>query len=298
MTGPILLLGGNGQVGWELRRTLAPLGAVRALERADVDLADGGALSRIVRETAPSLIVNAAAYTAVDRAEGEAELVHAVNGAAPGILGEEAKRLGAGLVHFSTDYVFDGTASTPYRESDTPAPVNVYGQSKLAGEEAIEGSGCAHLILRTSWVYSMRGANFLLTVRRLAGELEELRIVEDQRGAPTWARLIAETTAIVLGACGAPTSSGGLADRGGTYHLTAAGSTSWCGFATAIVDWLREAGQPMRCRRVLPIPTSDYPTPARRPANSLLDCEKIQERFGLRMPDWNEQLRLCVDEDR
>ena len=291
----ILLLGANGQVGWELRRTLAPLGAVRALERADVDLADHDGLRRVVREAAPSLIVNAAAYTAVDRAEEEAELAHAVNGAAPGILGEEAKRLNAGLVHFSTDYVFDGTASTPYREGDAPAPVNVYGESKLAGEKAISGTGCAHLILRTSWVYSMRGANFLLTVRRLAGELEELRIVADQTGAPTWARGIAEATALVLTACGAPAETNILAEKGGLYHLTASGETSWHGFAEEIVDWLCATGQPVRCKQVLPIPTADYPTPAIRPAYSLLDCSKLREAFGIVMPDWREQLRLCVD---
>lgn len=295
MTGSILLLGGNGQVGWELRRTLAPLGPVRALERADVDIADGDALRRVVRDVAPSLIVNAAAYTAVDRAEEEAELAHAVNGRAPGIFAEEAKRLGAGLVHFSTDYVFDGKASRPYREDDAPAPVNVYGQSKLAGEAAIAESGCDHLILRTSWVYSMRGANFLLTVRRLARELEELRIVADQHGAPTWARLIAETTAIVLGTCGAPVCAAGLGERSGIYHLTAAGETSWHGFAAAVVAQLRESGESLRCRNVRPIPTSDYPTPARRPARSLLDCGKLKETFGVTMPDWREQLTLCLE---
>ncbi len=296
MTAAILLFGGNGQIGWELRRTLAPLGAVQALDRADVDLADADALRRSVRAAAPSLIVNAAAYTAVDRAEKDAELAEAVNGQAPAILAEEARRLNVGLVHYSTDYVFDGAAPRPYREDDEPAPVSAYGRSKLAGEQAVAASGCAHLILRTSWVYSLRGANFLLTVRRLAGELDELRIVDDQRGAPTWARMIAEATAATLACCGVPADTGVLAERGGLYHLTASGGTSWHGFAEAIVDWLRITGQPVRCRRVRAIPTADYPTPAKRPANSLLDDTKLREAFGLVLPDWRDQLSLCVAE--
>jgi len=295
MTRPILLFGGNGQIGWELRRTLAPLGDVRALERSDVDLVDPDALRRSVREAAPALIVNAAAYTAVDRAERDAGLAQAVNAEAPRILAEEAKRLDSGLVHFSTDYVFDGSATHSYRESDEPAPINVYGNSKRAGEVAIQDVGCAHLILRTSWVYSMRGANFLLTVRRLAGELEELRIVGDQRGAPTWARMIAEATAVILARCSAPGGTADLQDRGGLYHLTASGETSWHGFAVAVVDWMRTTGQPLRCKRVLDIPTKDYPTPAKRPANSLLDCGKLRETFGLTLPDWREQLSLCLE---
>ncbi len=293
---PIVLFGGNGQVGWELRRTLAPLGPVRAVERAEADLADLDALRALLRAADPALIVNAAAYTAVDRAEQEADLAHRVNAAAPGLMAEEAARLGIGLVHYSTDYVFDGASGSPYREDDAPAPQNVYGASKRAGEEAIAGVGCAHLILRTSWVYSLRGANFLLTVRRLAGELEELRIVEDQIGAPTWARAIAEATALVLARCGAPGDGTALAAMSGTYHLTAAGETSWCGFAKAVVDWLRRSGQPLRCKRVTGIATAEYPTPARRPARSLLDCAKLSDRFGIVMPDWRAQLALCVDE--
>ncbi len=295
MTGPILLLGGNGQVGWELRRALAPLGDVRALDRADVDLVDHDALRRAARDAAPSLIVNAAAYTAVDRAEEDAGLAHAVNAEAPRVLAEEAKRLDGGLVHFSTDYVFDGSAPRPYRETDAPSPVNEYGKSKLAGEAAIQDIGCAHLILRTSWIYSMRGANFLQTVRRLAGELEELRIVGDQRGAPTWARSVAEATALILARCGAPGGTGDLQERGGLYHLTASGETSWHGFAVAVADWMRATGQPVRCRRIHDIPTTDYPTPARRPANSLLDCGKLRETFGITLPDWRQQLSLCLE---
>ncbi len=291
----ILLLGANGQVGWELRRALAPLGPVRALERAEADLADPDALSRAVRETAPSLIVNAAAYTAVDRAEEDEALAQAINADAPGLLAEEAKRLGIALVHYSTDYVFDGAGDLPARESDPTAPLNAYGRTKLAGEAAIRDSGCAHLILRTSWVYSMRGANFLLTVKRLAAELEEMRIVADQTGAPTWARGIAGATALILARCGAPAETGGLAEKGGLYHLTASGETSWHGFAEAIVDWMRATDQPVRCKQVHSIPTSDYPTPAKRPANSLLDCAKLGETFGIVMPDWRDQLGLCVD---
>ena len=290
----ILLLGANGQVGWELRRTLAPLGPVRALERAEADLADPDALSRAVRETAPSLIVNAAAYTAVDRAEEDEALARAINADAPGLLAAEAKRLGIALVHYSTDYVFDGAGDRPATESDPTAPLNAYGRTKLAGEAAIRESGCAHLILRTSWVYSTRGANFLLTVRRLAGQLEELRIVGDQIGAPTWARGIAEATALVLARCGAPGDAGALSEKSGLYHMTAAGETSWHGLAEAIVDWMRATGQPVRCKKVHPIPTSDYPTPAKRPANSLLDCTKLRETFGIVMPDWREMLELCV----
>jgi dTDP-4-dehydrorhamnose reductase len=291
----ILLLGANGQVGWELRRALAPLGPVQALERAEADLADPDTLRRAVRETAPSLIVNAAAYTAVDRAEENEALAQAINADAPGLLAEEAKRLGIALVHYSTDYVFDGAGDRPATESDPTAPLNAYGRTKLAGEVAIRDSGCAHLILRTSWVYSMRGANFLLTVKRLAAELEEMRIVADQTGAPTWARGIAGATGLILARCGAPAETGILAEKGGLYHLTASGETSWHGFAEAIVDWMRATDQPVRCKQVHPIPTSDYPTPARRPGNSLLNCAKLRETFGIAIPDWREQLGLCVD---
>lgn len=291
----ILLLGANGQVGWELQRSLEPLGPVRALTRAEADLSDRDALSRAVRETGPSLIVNAAAYTAVDRAEEEAALAHAINAGAPGLLAGEAKRLGIALVHYSTDYVFDGAGDRPAREDDATAPLNAYGRTKLAGEAAIRESGCVHLILRTSWVYSMRGANFLLTMRRLAGEREELRIVADQTGAPTWARGIAGATTMILARSGAPADTGVLAEKGGLYHLAASGGTSWHGFAEAIVGWMRETGQPVRCKQVLPIATADYPTPAKRPANSLLDCSKLLDAFGIVMPDWRDQLRLCVD---
>jgi dTDP-4-dehydrorhamnose reductase len=291
----ILLFGANGQVGWELRRTMAPLGSVLALDRAGADLTDRDALSRIVRETGPSLIVNAAAYTAVDHAEQEEAPAKAINADAPGLLAEEAKRLGIALVQYSTDYVFDGADDLPAKEGDPTGPLNVYGRTKLAGENAIRDSGCAHLILRTSWVYAMRGNNFLQAICRLATELDELSIVDDQTGAPTWSRGIAGATALILAQCGAPAGTGGLAEKSGTYHLTASGKTTWHGFAEAIVDWLRTTEQAVRCTRVRSIPTVDYPTPARRPVNSLLDCTKLRNTFGIALPDWQDQFDLCVD---
>lgn len=291
----ILLLGANGQVGWELRRSLSPLAPIHAFDREQADLADHARLRRIVRDLSPALIVNAAAYTAVDRAEEERDLAFDVNGRAPGILAEEASRIGSPLVHFSTDYVFDGTSDRPAREDDPTAPLNVYGKSKLAGEEAVRGSGCSYLIFRTSWVYSMRGRNFLLTVKRLAGELEELRIVADQIGAPTWARSIAESTALAVARSSGPGDFGAIREMSGIYNMTASGKTSWHGFAEAIVDRLRISGTPMRSDRVVPIATSEYPVPAKRPACSLLDCSKLGETFGIVMPDWREQLQLCVE---
>ena len=222
----ILLTGKNGQVGWELQRTLAPLGEVVVLDRRQLDLSDPDQIRERVREISPDLIVNAAAYTAVDRAEAEPEPAMAVNGTAPGLLAEEAKRIGAAIIHYSTDYVFDGAKTTPYTEEDAPNPLNVYGRTKLAGEQAVQAAGVPHLILRTSWVYGMRGKNFLLTILRLAREREELKIVDDQIGAPTWSRTIAEATAQILTSGAWPVSG-----ASGIYHLTASGSTSWYGFA-------------------------------------------------------------------
>ncbi len=300
----ILLLGRQGQVGWELARTLAPLGPVIALARADLDLRDADAIRRTVRSARPRLIVNAAAYTEVDRAETQAELAMAINGLAPAVLAEEAKRLGAALVHYSTDYVFDGTGDRPWRENDPIAPVNAYGASKHAGEEAIAACGVDHLIFRTAWVYTNRGRNFLKTMQRLARERDELRVVADQHGAPTWARLIAEATALVLAASRHGDGWETLADRGGLYHLTAAGETTWCGFADAIVAasaratdeeaQADEEAQGGRRARVVAIPTSDYPTPAKRPAYSVLDCSRLAETFGIRLPDWRDGLALCL----
>jgi dTDP-4-dehydrorhamnose reductase len=293
----ILLIGRDGQVGWELRRALAPLGEVVAAGRAELDLADAGALRRAVREAAPALIVNAAAYTAVDRAESEPDLAMAVNGTAPGILAEEARRGDAALVHFSTDYVFGGDKASPYVEDDSPRPLGVYGRSKLAGEEAVRASGARHLVLRTSWVYGARGRNFLLTMLRLAREREEVRVVDDQTGAPTWSRMIAEATAAVVAgsrprrrADPAP-----LAETGGVYHLTAQGATTWCGFAREILRAAPALGL-ARVPRLVPIATSEYPSPAARPANSRLAGDRILATFGIALPRWDEGLRLCLED--
>jgi dTDP-4-dehydrorhamnose reductase len=244
----ILLTGATGQVGWELRKTLAPLGEVKAFDRYGLDLADAPQLAASVRALLPGLIVNAAAYTAVDKAEAERDMAFAVNATAPRVLAEEAKRIGALLVHYSTDYVFDGTKPAPYVEDDATHPINVYGESKLAGEQALARAGCRHLILRTSWVYGPRGKNFFLTMRRLGKERPELRVVDDQVGAPTSSLAIAHATSQLL-------------ERGteGLYHMTAAGETTWCGFARAI---LAGAGN---ATPVVGIRTEDYPTPARRP---------------------------------
>jgi dTDP-4-dehydrorhamnose reductase len=269
----ILLTGRNGQVGWELERALAPLGEIVATDRSTLDLADPDAIRRVVREVKPEIIVNAAGYTAVDKAESEPELAMRINGFAPGVLAEEAKRLGALLVHYSTDYVFDGEKATPYVEDDAASPINAYGRSKLAGERAITGVGGNHLILRTSWVYSERGKNFLLTILRLARAKPELRVVDDQIGAPTSGTAIARATAQLLN----------LGARG-LYHLSASGRVSWCGFARAI---LARAGIETP---VVAIRTEDYPTPARRPRNSCLDCSYLRADYGLTLATWEELL--------
>jgi dTDP-4-dehydrorhamnose reductase len=279
----ILLTGCNGQVGWELQRTLAPLGRVTAVERSALDLADADSIRAMLREVRPHVIVNAAAYTAVDQAESEAALAMQVNGMAPGIMAEEAKRLGALLVHFSTDYVFDGRKSSCYTEQDATNPLGTYGRTKLAGEIAIQSSGCRHLIFRTCWVYGLRGKNFLRTILRLADAKDELRIVADQVGAPTWSRLIAEATASALAT---RTVSEGL------YHLASAGNISWHGFTKAILEL---TGQ-MRARNptLTAIPSSDYPQLAVRPLNSRLSCDLLEQAAGLRLPDWHDALKLCL----
>lgn len=287
----ILLTGVKGQVGWELRRTLAPLGQVTAVDRAELDLSDLETIRAKVRALKPQVIVNPAAYTAVDRAEREAGQARAINAVAPAVLAEEAKRCGAILVHYSTDYVFDGSKPGPYVEDDAPNPLNVYGATKWEGEEAIRASGARHLILRTSWVYGRRGQNFLLTMQRLMREREELKIVADQIGAPTWSRLIAEATAQILAQCLSPARGADRPAPWGTYHLTCGGATSWYGFAQAIA----ESGGVTT--RLIPIPASDYPTPARRPANSRLDNGKLARTFALRLPDWRETLALCLQTD-
>jgi dTDP-4-dehydrorhamnose reductase len=287
----VLLTGGMGQVGWELRRTLAVLGEVIAPGRDTLDLASADSIVTAVRAARPDLIVNAAAYTAVDRAESEPGPAMKINGDAPRVLAEEALKIRAMLVHYSTDYVFDGTKAAPYREDDPVAPLNVYGRTKLAGERAIIASGASHLILRTSWVYAPRGRNFLQTVLRLARERKELKIVDDQTGAPTSARMIAEATAHAVARLAAfgPRDRGSV-EAGGLYHLSAAGRTTWYEFATEILRGVEGAAA------VRPIATSEYSTPARRPKNSLLDNSRFHEQFGFQLPNWREGLQLCLEE--
>lgn len=281
----ILLFGKNGQVGWELQRALAPLGELFALDRADAALAADfvrpEALAATVRGVAPDVIVNAAAYTAVDRAEGEPALAHAVNAHAPGVLAREAAARGALLLHYSTDYVFDGSGSTAWTEDSPTGPLNVYGHSKLAGEAAIRASGCRHLILRTSWVYGARGGNFARTMLRLAQERDHLRVIDDQIGAPTGADLLADLSAHMLRAVGDGAT-------GGTYHAAASGQTSWHGYARHVIGFARDAGLPIKVPPdgIEPVPTSAFPTPARRPLNSRLATDRLRARFGLVMPDW------------
>lgn len=283
----ILLTGVNGQVGWELRRTLAPLGEVIAADRKVLDLADTAHIRSQVAALAPDLIVNPAAYTAVDQAESEPALAYAINAAAPG----ELAACGVPLVHFSTDYVFDGRKGDAYTEADAPNPLGVYGASKRAGEDAVAQAGTPHLILRTSWVYGLRGRNFLLTMQRLARERETLSVVDDQFGAPTWSRLVAEATALVVARW---LGRGDLAADAGVYHLACSGRTSWHGFAAAILADLAGRGE-TRLARLGAIPTSGYPTPAARPANSTLDCSKLAATFGVRLPDWDAALALCLE---
>ena len=282
----ILITGRNGQVGWELQRVLAPLGQITALDRTELDLADAQSIRRAVRELKPDVVVNAAAYTAVDSAESEPELAIAVNAVAPGILAEETARLGALLVHYSTDYVFDGTKPSPYVEDDTPNPLNVYGSSKLAGEQAIHAIGGKYLILRTSWVYGPRSKNFMLTMLKLANERDELRVVNDQIGAPTSSRAIAEATSRIL-------QKGPAA--AGVFHLTTSGQTSWFGFAQAIIAQTNDRRP--RSPLLTPIPSSAYPTPARRPLNSVLSNDRLRHVFGITLRPWDEELtRLLAEE--
>lgn len=288
----ILVTGAGGQVGWELRRALAPLGEVIALGRDALDLGRPDDLRERVRALAPQAIVNAAAYTAVDRAESEPALARAVNAIAPGILAEESLRLGAALVHYSTDYVFDGTKESPYVEDDPTNPLGVYGRTKLEGERAIGASGCRHLTLRTSWVFGARGRNFLLTMLRLARERRALRVVNDQVGAPTWCRDIAEATGRLLEGDYAAPGAAGL------FHLTAGGATSWFGFAQAIFASPELARLGITPPALEPIPASAYPTPARRPANSRLDCARLERAAGIRLPAWEAGLAGALSELR
>lgn len=291
----ILVTGSNGQVGWELARTLLPLGEVIAATRQQLNLTELGQLRHEIRRIGPDIIVNAAAYTAVDKAEQEPELAHLINAEAPLVMAEEMKARNGLLLHYSTDYVFDGSLDRPYRESDETCPINRYGKSKLAGEVAIASSGVDHVILRTSWVYASRGHNFLKTMLRLAAERQDLKIVADQIGAPTWARLIAETTSHVLKQSQHERRLGDFSSD--LYHLTSDGAASWHDFAEAIIELARQGEtHPVSVRHIEPIPTTSYPLPARRPMNSRLSLDKLEKKFNLKMPPWRDALRLCMQE--
>jgi dTDP-4-dehydrorhamnose reductase len=297
----ILLTGKNGQVGAELAALLPRIGEVAAFDRHELDLSKPDHIRRAIRDVRPSIIVNAAAYTLVDQAEREEKQARIINVDAPALMAEEAKRIGAALVHYSTDYVFDGSRNVPYEETDQPSPINVYGKTKLAGEEAIRAVGLAHLIFRTAWVYGTKGRNFLLTILRLATELEELKVVGDQFGAPTWSREIAKGTLRVLVQLFQHRQEA-ISRFGGIYHMTAAGKTSWFEFAQAILEraseippgvaWFAAAtgGHPLVVRRITPLTTDEYPTPARRPAFSVLSNYRLKQTFGLELPDWTAQL--------
>jgi dTDP-4-dehydrorhamnose reductase len=292
----ILLFGKNGQVGWELQRSLAPLGELVTLGRdgADLcgDLSNLDGLARTVQTVRPDVIVNAAAHTAVDRAESEPELAHTLNALAPGVLAQEAAKLGAWLVHYSTDYVFDGSGNRPWTEADIPAPLSVYGRSKLEGERLIQAACPHHLIFRTSWVYAARGGNFAKTMLRLAQERERLTVINDQFGAPTGAELIADITAHALRQCLRQPADAGL------YHLAAAGETTWHGYANQVLDLARlvDGAIKLKANEVVPVPTSAFPTAARRPLNSRLDCQKLQGTFGLALPKWERGLGRMMGE--
>ncbi len=294
----ILLFGKGGQVGWELQRSLAVLGEVVALDFSSVGLcgnfADLAGLAATIRQVAPDVIVNAAAHTAVDKAESEPDLARTLNALAPGVLADEAQKLGAWLVHYSTDYVFDGSGNTPWRETDATGPLSVYGQTKLEGEQAV--ARCTrHLIFRTSWVFAARGGNFAKTMLRLAREREQLSVIADQFGAPTGAELLADVTAHALRSVLSEPESSRLA---GLYHLVAAGETSWHGFACHVLERAQARGQTLKAgpANVLAIGTADYPTPAKRPFNSRLDTTRLRTAFGLHLPDWRIGVDRMLDE--
>lgn len=291
----ILVTGCNGQVGWELVRCLQPLGEVIAVDRHQVDLSDLNGIKVALENIEPNVIVNAAAYTAVDKAEDNEVEANLINGYAPGVLAAEAKKIGALLVHYSTDYIFDGNKTSPYTEDDTPNPINTYGRSKLLGEAAIQAADMDSIILRTSWVYAARGTNFLRTILKLAQERDELSIVVDQIGRPTWARLIAETTAHVIRQTQIERSRGSF--QSGCYHLAAEGETSWFGFTEAIIEQARRLPDlSLALNKIRPISTQNYPTPAQRPMNSCLATDSLEKHFGLRMTSWSDALQLCLAE--
>lgn len=287
----ILLTGAAGQVGWELQKTLKQIGKVHAFDRKTLDLQNPAMIREVVRQMRPDIIVNAAAYTAVDLAESNQEAAHDVNALAPKILAEEAKHLGALLVHYSTDYVFDGNSRKPYKEEDSTNPLNVYGKTKLEGEKFIQEAGGKYLIFRTSWVYGMRGKNFLLTMLRLAKEKETLRIVSDQLGSPTWCYSIAEATAKILSNCFQNKEF-----TSGLYHLSSSGVTSWHGFAEAIFDSIALSESPnLKIPNLVKIATEEYPLPAKRPLYSALSHDKLNRVFNVAMPDWNDALKCCIE---
>lgn len=298
--GRILLTGSSGQVGGELLRTLELLGEVVAPPRGAMDLANTASIRQAIRSVRPRWIVNPAAYTAVDKAESEPDLAYAINAEAVRAIGEEARTIGAGVVHFSTDYVFDGAGDKPYMETDATAPASVYGASKLAGEQALAASGAAHLIFRSSWVYGSHGKNFLLTILRLAREREVLRVVDDQHGAPTWSRDLANLTAHAMARCEAAAKGRALGDApvnlGGVYHAAGGGETTWHGFAEEAVRQAREREPGARFAEIEAIATAEYPTVARRPANSRMNCDKLAGHFDWRMMDWRESLRKVLAE--
>ena len=287
----ILVTGANGQVGWELQRSLSAMGAVVALDRSAFDLSRPDAMRSAIRELEPAVLVNAAAYTAVDRAESEPDLAMAINGVAPGVMANEMSRLGGVLVHYSTDYVFDGSGHTPWTERDAPNPVSVYGRTKLAGERAIAAAGAEHLILRTSWVYGRRGSNFVRTIMRLALERDELRIVADQVGAPTWCQDLADWTAVIVSRLLGPETS--ASQPSGVFHLAAGGQTTWHGLAQAVVRLAPELAH-RRHVAVVPIASAQHPLPAKRPAFSVLDTAHVNRVFGVAPRHWQNALARCL----
>lgn len=290
----LLVIGANGQVGCELRQSLAPLGEVIALDRAACDLARPAEVARILRAATPDVIVNAAAYTAVDRAEQEEELATLINGTAVGEIAQAARQLGALLIHYSTDYVFDGRKDAPYAEDDVPSPISAYGRSKLAGERAIAQCGGRYLIVRTSWIYAARGHNFLKTVLRLARERDELRIVEDQIGAPTWARDLAAATAVMTRQARQEIARDDF--ESGLFHVTGSGATSWFVFAKAVVKQAEQYGLLARKSKIVPIASSEYPVAATRPKNSRLSGARARHRFQIALPEWEQSLAVCMRE--
>ena len=288
----ILLTGKNGQIGWELNRSLSTLGTVYAMGRDQIDLSQPETLGSIIQEIKPDIIINAAAYTAVDKAESEPELAMTVNGIAPGVIAEEAKKIGAGMIHYSTDYVFDGKATAPYKEEDPPCPLSVYGKSKLAGDQGVIQAGIPHIILRTGWVYSLRGNNFLLNTQNLAQTRKQIKVVNDQTGGPTWSRAIAEGTARILEQCPPrSTKKSEIFSHSGIFNMSCGGETSWFGFANKIL----ELSGLIKDTELISIPTIEYPTPAVRPRNSLLSNKKLIQTFHHELPHWQEALQECLN---